>query len=773
MKRFLSFLLCAAMALSCAACGKDGTIFANSQNAMSKTSGVEAGAVAMGRWTETDVTPLVKNHSISAPVQLTDGTLWCFATEIVEEEGKAITTKLHQFISKDDGASWQEEANDWSEKTAGAIGLVQTSPNGTSIFGTYSENAPKLWIVLPGGEPEELILPGFSPEHPIAQQYFITDDIVYIATGQSMDADGKMIEQKSALFRLSTKEKVADVAPTPESDFSGVGGTLFGVASDGKQLFNMMFTQSGRTLYALQQDGTSKQLLQNASTSKNGTAAAADTDGNYYFASETGISRIASGGTLVENILDGSTFSLALPDNYANGLCRTNAGDFMVAINVMTQDADGKTTGGSKLYRYHFDMTLPAQSTDGINVWSLADSPTIRAAIVAFNQEYPDIAVNYTPVQSGDNYTLKTEDALRTLNTELLAGSGPDVLLMDGIDVIPYIQKGMLADLAGTFDKAEMMSNITAPYTKDKVVSVMPARFSVPVLYGDVGTVENLTTLDAVQAAVLAAAPRPDVNMNDGGYYDPIAEKDRYAFAFLSDWHLMEFVLETSAPAILKDNTIDTENLRKLFTFYKAVSDYYGLAHYRTDDLQFNGIGIGSNLSDTVNILDGGVEFMQTGHAKYGYGRMETTALAQQTPRFADEKFLPSTMMMRPGLVEGAYLPGTLLAVSAASKKQADALHFVQTVLGETVQDGYAGDGIPVRQSSFDKMCKRNESKKDKFEGDVSALVKSLKTPVIIDDTLEAVLDAHAKKLTMGDETIDEAVAGVQNDLAIYLAERQ
>ncbi len=43
---------------------------------------------------------------------------------------------------------------------------------------------------------------------------------------------------------------------------------------------------------------------------------------------------------------------------------------------------------------------------------------------------------------------MTTSDAIRTLNTEVMAGEGPDILFMDGLPVNSYIEKGLLADVS-------------------------------------------------------------------------------------------------------------------------------------------------------------------------------------------------------------------------------------------------------------------------------------------------------------------------------------
>ena len=55
---------------------------------------------------------------------------------------------------------------------------------------------------------------------------------------------------------------------------------------------------------------------------------------------------------------------------------------------------------------------------------------------------------------SGDDGVTRT-DALKTLNTEIMAGKGPDILILDGISSETYVEQGMLEDLSGILKAAD------------------------------------------------------------------------------------------------------------------------------------------------------------------------------------------------------------------------------------------------------------------------------------------------------------------------------
>ena len=70
----------------------------------------------------------------------------------------------------------------------------------------------------------------------------------------------------------------------------------------------------------------------------------------------------------------------------------------------------------------------------------------------------------------------------------MLAGKGPDVLILDGLPADSYVQKGVLADI-GSYVKAAnekegLFTNITDVYTKKGKINQVPVRFYCTVVEG-------------------------------------------------------------------------------------------------------------------------------------------------------------------------------------------------------------------------------------------------------------------------------------------------
>lgn len=191
------------------------------------------------------------------------------------------------------------------------------------------------------------------------------------------------------------------------------------------------------------------------------------------------------------------------------------------------------------------------------------------------------------------------EDALRTLNTELVAGKGPDVLILDGMPLQSFIDKGVLAELSQVISADGLIPQVVDPMRTDGKLYAVPTRFTVPVLMGKPETLEGLDSLEALAAAVQdgpeALAASGDIN----DIFKAVPEEQRPLLSFTTLRELFDQLYSVSAPAVVRDGTLNEAALRELFSVMQAVSDRYGLGKKAND---------------------GGIAFMVTSNASTGLG---------------------------------------------------------------------------------------------------------------------------------------------------------
>lgn len=166
-----------------------------------------------------------------------------------------------------------------------------------------------------------------------------------------------------------------------------------------------------------------------------------------YMACRTGLYRYIWDGAVVEQIADGQM--TALGDTQRNPL----------ALQVLDNGEFRVFFTGNYMTEIYYDETLPARPSKELSIYSLEEKGWIRYAGQLFQKEHPDVLVRYETGMDGDN-AVSREDALKNLNTRLLAGDMPDVLILDEMDIEQYAEKGVLKEL----------DHVLQPYLDDGIL---------------------------------------------------------------------------------------------------------------------------------------------------------------------------------------------------------------------------------------------------------------------------------------------------------------
>ena len=125
-------------------------------------------------------------------------------------------------------------------------------------------------------------------------------------------------------------------------------------------------------------------------------------------------------------------------------------------------------------------------SEGALRIYSLYGGYEVRQAASLFQGLHPELEVSFETGYTGeDGVTLS--DAIRTLNTELMAGEGPDLLVLDGLPADSYAGKGLLEDVTDIVEpsKEKYFYNMISAYNDGGKIFKLPTAFSVPVLLGD------------------------------------------------------------------------------------------------------------------------------------------------------------------------------------------------------------------------------------------------------------------------------------------------
>ena len=753
MKRIISAGLCTAFILSLAGCAR--------QDATHSLTTADTTDTQMGRWVETSI-DLGGEHLLSNPAQLDDGTLLLYTGKVGEDSIDSYTRR-----TSTDGVNWAAEPADFDLGEA-MVSQVIPAPDGTLALITYDgENAGLVLQAADGTRTtveDDTVKGGINPSAVVLRD----GELDFISNGDALD-----------FVQVDLADGSVTTTALPEDLRDGLNALK--LVGDRFLYLNFDNNTGDVILNALDPAaGTTTEVLNPVPNATSSQALTGDADGAAYYACQDGIYRLAPDGTLPEQIVPGEGTAMSVASNYPYSLLRTAAGDFMVMLFG--------DSGSGDLYFYHYDETLPTHADTTLTIWSLADCATARLAMNAYKKAHPEVDVTFeAAVQTDtDDMAADVNDALTQLNTELLAGDGPDLLILDLADYQSYADKGMLADLSDAVPLDELQSNIIAPFVTDGKAYVLPARFSVPAICGDAGTLDGLTDLAALQNAVLAAAPRPDLEQYSDEYYTALPDDEKYALALASGNDFAQLLLPSSASAMLHDGALDADALTEAFNFVKTTADYYGIADYTYTAMDGTSAQSYDN-ADMVLIDAQQYEYSTCNRAQFGWMTVTTPYAVIAMGRTGDifdenAEAVSVDMVPTPGLTAGAYTPQVLLGVNANSKNLDAAKELAAAFFGTDVQSQYCSDGTTVRTDCLkDKLdavkTMVSGAKAGKtmgaYVGDLDAFYASCTTPVVTPMLLANSFATHAQAIIDGSEDAAAATAGVQSDLALYLAEQK
>ena len=515
-----------------------------------------------------------------------------------------------------------------------------------------------------------------------------------------------------------------------------------------------------------------------------------DEKDSLFYVSHDGIYRYAFGGSVVEQVADGKLNSLNSPDIAFTDMARDKDGSFYLAVSDMSQ---GDFMG--RICKYVYSKDTPAVPDTELTVYSLADDDFLRQAAAAFQKKYPDIYLNLETGMTGEDAVTET-DALKALNTEIMAGKGPDILLMDGIAADTYIEKGMLEDLSGILKDADILENIIEPYKDGEgKIYQMPVKFGIPYIQGKKEYVDAISDLTSMADTIESHKEEYTKDtLPFSSSYSPYMLLKGLAAVNMSAWvnedgtlnqEAVQGFLEQAnriyqsakAPAeeqlasfgTTVEEMEEANEVRKLYSEFGAVFSQFGVG--------------GLSLISGSNILGtGGV---------YSPSDLRSIYSVEQQGDSISGKLWN-------GQTKDAFIPQKLVGISAKSSEKEAAEKFVSYLFSDEGQRVGSSNGLPVRKSVYEDVSYWMGNAK---EGDVTSVTssynnqtgesvdlnivqpgeaviremqelgKTLTTPVKENRMiLSAVLDAGASYLK-GEISVEEAVEKAASQVNLYLSE--
>lgn len=499
-----------------------------------------------------------------------------------------------------------------------------------------------------------------------------------------------------------------------------------------------------------------------------------------YLASSGGLYSHVINGSSMEKLLDAGLCNLGDPTKSAVSVLKNDDGSFLVAYD------DGE------IDQYTYDKEAPAVPSRQITIYSLKQNMTVSKAVSMFRKSNPDVYVKQEIGLSGD-YGVTEEDAIRNLNTRLLAGNGPDILLLDKLPVNSYIEKDVLMDLTEIVGALEQegsyFSNILKSCETDQGLYAMPFRYRIPVLLGEKGNVEDISDIAGFAESVKKARAAHEKSETVLGTYTPEELLERLYRMFSSSLRdgnkadadaVKEFLAKAAEIYEMEQKNITDEKLQQHNDSIK----------WRIDENMMDDVENLTVMAGGMFEILGGTQTLMVAQLN----GMTDFQMAEGLPK-NKEGTAYSLLSSENGKL---FIPDGIVGISAQTKEEELAVSFVKELLGEDVQKADLGDGFPVNADAYDKFAENpnpgstvgfsaatvsedgetedmiNFSAEWPTKEEVSKMKEQIKTLAVssLSDSViyTAVLEVGSKVLT-GDLSVEEGCNEIVGKVELYLAE--
>lgn len=499
-----------------------------------------------------------------------------------------------------------------------------------------------------------------------------------------------------------------------------------------------------------------------------------------YLAGKKGLYRHVIGGSAIEQVIDGNLSIFNNPSYTLRGMLALDNSEFVALF------------GGGKVVKFTYEPDIPAVPSITLKVYSLEENRTVRQAADLYQRAYPEVYVEYEiGIEEGSSVT--REDALKILNTKMMADDGPDVLILDGMPVDSYMEKGLLLDLSPMLDslggETAFFDNLVDAFRVEDKIYMMPVEVQLPLVFGKEAYTSRTAELsDIADAIEKLREDVPEKNL----FGDCSASGIMRLFSMISVpfWKTEQGELDEEA---LEDYLIQVKRIydaQMNGLSEEALAQYNELNDMLTEIYGYDVRESSEMVRMDMNYMDYLMGIRQmicaTESGEYGYAAL---CSIQRMEKYEDSKVVP--------MGDKIFYPQTLAGIHAVSAHIEQAEAFLEVLLGVENQSSLY-NGFAVNREAFHKILQETQDDIDDdgvyssitmmdedeqifrltiywpSEAQITELqnwIEAVKIPYIEDTVLEeAVYEAGAAYL-QGTQSLEDTLAAIEKKVSIYMAE--
>ena len=469
-------------------------------------------------------------------------------------------------------------------------------------------------------------------------------------------------------------------------------------------------------------------------------------DDDMYLATHEGIFTLQPKNTIWEMVIDGSSSVLADSTASISSIVKGTNDDYYCMIS---------SNGTLMTYHCYYSTDASAIPDTTLTIYSLYDSDNVRKAISLFQQQHKDVRVSFQPVTTAKHSRQREEadvsDAISTLNTELLANNGSDLMILDGLPYQSYIEKGILdniydylPELKNDFD---YLPNILKASEQDGNVYALPTSF-------------RYFMIDGTDEMKLAAT-----NIHSLAQYIANGHEETLSTWLLPD--LIKLIMNSEAQRLFYSDTFMSQNdMQQLFTDLKTIKEKSKNIFYKTE---FETAG---EATENADQLCKSLNTLNTAYITSLYNGLSSLGIANERGSHTSS-------------LNNQFEPIDMISINKSSPHKELAADFIKILLSRDVQNiDLFSNYFPVATSSIDEMLEMEDEHvaggpmnylfrfpKKEYRKEVIDTCKSLTTPISVTKDLYDIYYNAFLDFLQNDKDPSSTANELYNKMELYFSE--
>ncbi|MCL1855485.1 MAG: extracellular solute-binding protein, partial [Clostridia bacterium] len=501
-------------------------------------------------------------------------------------------------------------------------------------------------------------------------------------------------------------------------------------------------------------------------------------DGTLFLANAAGLYSAKPDDLEMIHVADTARYLIGAPDSGFSNLCvlkdgtllaHLAGGSVMLGAGRVSMRIGGPGGGAeSKLVAYVYSAQMDMSGNTEFTVSALRNTTKLRKAVSDFQRIHPELTVRFSASLEETDIDTPVEDAIRILNTDLLAGKGGDVLILDELPMRQYISKGVLMPLDEVLAGIGFLPGILeSSRAADGRLYAMPAQFRFDTLWGRKNQVEGVRSLGSMAEIPLDHAQ---------DLLRPLTAEE-----------LLEMFYPASQSGFLDGTGHPRFDTPEFEAFLDALYGIYSAQAVQPNDVSGSpGNGPKMNMEELQGMMNGSIALMSSGMS----GTLQT-ALPYTISGASDGAFIVVPAMDGAGRT---YTPSLMGGIGANTAHPELAAEFLRSLYAPELQELDGVDGFPTVSASLNKLFAdakaRNKEKNlamvlslgdgnpiqmeqpdDATWDAVRAACDTLTAPYIDDPTLMSFIVEETASFFEGRTSAQDAARALQQRAMAYLNE--